>query len=580
MLVELHIVDFAIIDDLNITFDQGLVTLTGETGAGKSIIIDAVEVLLGNRADSTMVRSGADAAMIEGTFQIPKNSSGEISELLKTEELADESGMLVFSREIRSSGRNTSRINGRIVTAAVQRQLGELLVDIHGQSEHLSLLRVGQHLKLLDRFASINPDFKSKELLEIYRAHYLAYINIRDEITRLREAEKDAARMSDLLKYQINEIEAAQLQESEEQILLVERNKLANAEDLATLSHEALELLDGDSPDIPNIVGQLGQAVDSLSKIARLDPTQAALEKNARLLLDNISEISIMLRDYLESLEYDPNRLDQVEGRLSLIDNFTKKYGQTIREILLFAENARLQLDQITNVEERLQELESEQARLRAELSKSGSVLTKIRSKTAQFIENYTETELNDLQMRGARLKVSLEHKPDPQGIELDEGGKVAFTANGLDQVEFLIETNPGEGFKPLAKIASGGETSRLMLALKYVLTQVDYIPTLIFDEIDQGIGGRTGSIVGKKLRDLSSQHQVLCVTHLPQLAAYGSQHYHVQKEIAGNRTITTIQQLSGKSRLNELAQMLGSISESTLSSAEELLQGTGDQTS
>lgn len=580
MLVELHIVDFAIIDDLNITFDQGLVTLTGETGAGKSIIIDAVEVLLGNRADSTMVRSGADAAMIEGTFQIPKNSSGEISELLKTEELADESGMLVFSREIRSSGRNTSRINGRIVTAAVQRQLGELLVDIHGQSEHLSLLRVGQHLKLLDRFASINPDFKSKELLEIYRAHYLAYINVRDEITRLREAEKDAARMSDLLKYQINEIEAAQLQESEEQILLVERNKLANAEDLATLSHEALELLDGDSPDIPNIVGQLGQAVDSLSKIARLDPTQAALEKNARLLLDNISEISIMLRDYLESLEYDPNRLDQVEGRLSLIDNFTKKYGQTIREILLFAENARLQLDQITNVEERLQELESEQARLRAELSKSGSVLTKIRSKTAQFIEDYTETELNDLQMRGARLKVSLEHKPDPQGIELDEGGKVAFNANGLDQVEFLIETNPGEGFKPLAKIASGGETSRLMLALKYVLTQVDYIPTLIFDEIDQGIGGRTGGIVGKKLRDLSSQHQVLCVTHLPQLAAYGSQHYHVQKEIAGNRTITTIQQLSGKSRLNELAQMLGSISESTLSSAEELLQGTGDQTS
>ena len=579
MLIELHIKDFAIIDELNLSFDKGLVTLTGETGAGKSIIIDAVEVLLGSRADSTIVRTGADQAIIEGTFQIPENIHSDIYTIIETEDLFDEMDFVVFSREIRSSGRNTSRINGRIVPAGLQRQIGEYLIDIHGQSDHLSLLRVRQHIELLDRFALRDPNSQSQILLITYRSLYQEFMHTQQELVALRQAEKDAARLTDLLKYQINEIEAAQLIENESTLLREERNKLANAEVLAKLSQGALEMLDGSSPDVPIISDLLGKIVDSFSKIVHLDPTQSKMEENAKVLFDNANEISIQLRSYLESIEHNPKRLDQVEERLALIDNLKRKYGNSIGEIIQFADEAKKQLEQITHVEERLLELESQQKELRAKIAESGQSLSLIRQDTAKFLEDSTVTQLDDLQMKGAQLKVSITQKPDPYGVSLDDGRLVDFYPNGLDQVEFLIETNPGEGFKPLAKIASGGETSRLMLALKYVLALADFIPTLIFDEIDQGIGGRTGSIVGRKLWELSAQHQVLCVTHLPQLAAYGSQHFHVEKELYDDRTITKVNQLTGDTRLHELAQMLGSVSEGTMQSAQELMQAVSEQT-
>jgi len=579
MLIELHIKDFAIIDELKLSFHKSLVTLTGETGAGKSIIIDAVEALLGSRADSTMVRTGADQAIIEGTFQIPEHIHSEIQKILETEDLFDDSDFVIFSREIRSSGRNTSRINGYVVPAGLQRQIGEYLIDIHGQSDHLSLLRVSQHIELLDRFSLKDSSHQSQFTLDTYRNFYQDFMHLQQELEALRQAEKDAARLTDLLQYQINEIEAAQLIENESSLMREERNKLSNAEGLAKFSQEALELLDGSSPDVPSVSDLLGKVVDSLSKIARLDPTQLKMEENAKILFDSASEISIQLRSYLESLEHNPKRLDQIEERLALIQNLKRKYGSSIGEIIQFAQEAKKQLEQITNVEERILELESRQDMLRAKIADTGQLLSIIRQDTAKFLEDSTVSQLDDLQMKGAQLQVSIKQKPDPDGIPLDDGRKVAFYPNGLDQVEFMIETNPGEGFKPLAKIASGGETSRLMLALKYVLALADFIPTLIFDEIDQGIGGRTGSIVGKKLWELSAQHQVLCVTHLPQLAAFGSQHFHVEKEIIDDRTITKVNQLSGDSRLHELAQMLGSVSEGTLKSAQELLQTVNDQT-
>ena len=573
MLTELYIEDFAIIDKLDLSFEPGLITFTGETGAGKSIIIDAVETLLGGRADSTMIRTGAKFASLEGVFLIPEKTRDAVHEILNKEDLQDDPDYLTLNRDIRQTGRNVARINGHITTAGLLRQIGEFLIDIHGQSEHLSLLRVSQHLELLDRFASSEPQNRIQEKLSSYRSSFRRLYNLVKELDEIRQAERDAARLSDILNYQIEEIEAAQLTLIEENDLKEERNRLANAEALATLAQEILLALDEGTPEAPATTDLLGQAINTTSELARLDPSQTALKEQAQTLFENATDLSLQTRSYLGSIEFNSKRLNQVEERLSLIDNLKRKYGDSIQAVLDFAENAKNQLDQITNAEERIQLLEAEQIELLLTIGRVGQKISHIRHAAAQKLEKILESELADLHMKGARLKVEFIQKADPNGVELEDGLRVAFYANGLEQVEFLIETNPGEGYKPLVKIASGGETSRLMLALKYVLAQADYIPTLIFDEIDQGIGGRAGGIVGRKLWELSRQHQVLCVTHLPQLAAYSGQHFHVEKDLQADRTITKVTQVQGQERVLELAHMLGSVSEGTLKSAQELIQ-------
>jgi len=559
MLTELFIEDFAIIERLDLSFEPGLITFTGETGAGKSIIIDAVETLLGGRADSTMIRTGAKFASLEGVFLIPEKSRDAVYEILNQEDLQDDPDYLTLSREIRQTGRNVARINGHITTAGLLRQIGEFLIDIHGQSEHLSLLRVNQHLELLDRFASSEPQNRIQEKLNSYRSSFRRLFTVVKELDEIQQAERDAARLSDILNYQIEEIEAAQLTLIEENDLKEERNRLANAETLAALTQEILLSLDEGTPEAPATTDLLGQAINTTSELARLDPSQTALKEQAQTLFEDATDLSLQTRSYLGSIEFNSKRLNQVEERLSLIDNLKRKYGDSIQAVLEFAENAENQLNQITNAEERIQLLEAEQIELLLTIGSLGQKISRIRHTTAQKLEEILESELADLHMKGACLKVEFIQKADPNGVELEDGLRVAFYANGLEQVEFLIETNPGEGYKPLVKIASGGETSRLMLALKYVLAQADYIPTLIFDEIDQGIGGRAGGIVGQKLWELSHQHQVLCVTHLPQLAAYSGQHFHVE--------------VQGQERVLELAHMLGSVSEGTLKSAQELIQ-------
>ena len=573
MLTELYIEDFAIIDKLDLSFEPGLITFTGETGAGKSIIIDAVETLLGGRADSTMIRTGAKFASLEGVFLIPEKTRDAVHEILNKEDLQDDPDYLTLNRDIRQTGRNVARINGHITTAGLLRQIGEFLIDIHGQSEHLSLLRVSQHLELLDRFASSEPQNRIQEKLSSYRSSFRRLYNLVKELDEIRQAERDAARLSDILNYQIEEIEAAQLTLIEENDLKEERNRLANAEALATLAQEILLALDEGTPEAPATTDLLGQAINTTSELAQLDPSQTALKEQAQTLFENATDLSLQTRSYLGSIEFNSKRLNQVEERLSLIDNLKRKYGDSIQAVLDFAENAKNQLDQITNAEERIQLLEAEQIELLLTIGRVGQKISHIRHAAAQKLEKILESELADLHMKGARLKVEFIQKADPSGVELEDGLRVAFYANGLEQVEFLIETNPGEGYKPLVKIASGGETSRLMLALKYVLAQADYIPTLIFDEIDQGIGGRAGGIVGRKLWELSRQHQVLCVTHLPQLAAYSGQHFHVEKDLQADRTITKVTQVQGQERVLELAHMLGSVSEGTLKSAQELIQ-------
>jgi DNA repair protein RecN (Recombination protein N) len=572
MLSELRIENFAIIEALELTFEPKLITFTGETGAGKSIIIDAVETVIGGRAEATMIRSGADRANVEAIFHLEKSSQAALRPILEREDLLDSPDTLSLAREIRRNGRSIARVNGRSVNASLLTELGEHLVDVHGQSEHLSLLRVREHVHLLDSFADLEKE------LAAYTNTYHRLQTVRRELAELRQAESDAARRADLLIYQINEIEAAHLKPGQEEELREERNRLANAEGLASIAQEALQVLDEGTPESPSITDLLGQLVHALNSLARLDPTQSAMSEQSQTVFDSLSDLSHSLRLYQENIEFNPKRLDQVEERLNLIHNLKHKYGSDISAVIAYAIKAHQQYEAITHAGERMSELGAEETLLLDRLSEQGQELSRKRNAAAEKLSKDIDTELCDLHMSGAKFKVEFEQQPDPNGALLQNGERVAFNARGLEKIEFFVAPNPGEGLKPLVKIASGGETSRLMLALKNVLARADQIPTLIFDEIDQGIGGHVGTIVGRKLANLAEQHQVLCITHLPQLAAFGNQHFRVQKQVQDGRTHTLVDRVDGEDRLRELAQMMGGVSDGTLRSAQELLQAAAEK--
>ncbi len=566
MLSELRIENFAIIQKLEIRFDKGLVIVTGETGAGKSILLDAIMALVGGKVDGSMVRSGTDRAIVEADFKLPIETKSEILEILAREGLDENSEMVSLGREIRLEGRNIARVNGRSVNVGLLKELGTYLVDIHGQAEHLSLLDVRSHLGLLDRFANTE-----KELAE-YRSYYQSFSQVQKELSELRLLEQEAARKTELLTFQAQEIEAALLKEGEEEELDQERTRLANAENLSSSVQQALVLLDEGGPETSSISDMFGQVVQLLNSLARIDSSQQNLPDQAEGLAAQLSDISADLRRYLDEIEFNPRRLEQVENRLELIHQLKRKYGNSIEAVLAFGRAARQQLENINHAEERIAELELKKQELHVQLRSSGLALSEKRKEAAQILSKGIETELTDLSMKGAQFSVQFTTTPDKDGLLLENGLSVAFNANGFDQVEFLIAPNPGEGLKPLVKTASGGETSRLMLALKNVLAVADFVPTLIFDEIDQGIGGRVGAVVGEKLWNLSANHQVMCVTHLPQLAAFGDQHYQVAKHVSDGRTQTMVEQLDENGRIIELAQMVGGISESNLNAARELL--------
>lgn len=567
MLTELRIHNFAIIDKLDLRFGPGLIILTGETGAGKSIILDAVVMLIGGKADTTFVRTDSDAAFVEGVFQLKGPEREAVHSILQREELMDDPNYVVLMREVRKEGRSVARVNGRTVSVSLLKEIGSLVVDIHGQAEHLSLLDSRAHLGLLDRFAEV-----SRPLSE-YRQTYHALLGVRHELNELRKAQADADRRVEFLTYQAEEIEAARLKAGEEEELRKERDRLANAESLAQNAQEALAVLEEGSPETPAATDLIGQAAQALAALAKIDSAQSELANQADVLIDTISNVVHDLRDYLEEIEFNPKRLDQVEERLDLIHSLSRKYGGNIPAVIASGENARKQLETITGAADRINELELDEAKLLEKLGKQGLALSEKRKSAATKMGSGIETELDDLKMSAAKFGVDFQTKPDPNGVPLNGGPRIGFDQNGIDRIEFLIAPNPGEGLKPLAKIASGGETSRLMLGLKNVLARADEVPSLIFDEIDQGIGGRVGMTVGQKLWNLSRSHQVFCVTHLPQLAVFGDEHYQVQKLIQGNRTLTRVERLDGEPRLLELSQMLGEVGEGTLRSAHELMQ-------
>ena len=565
MLTELRIENFAIISALELKFQPGLTTFTGETGAGKSIILDAIMALVGARSDASAIRAGAERAVVEAEFRIPAACREEISAILQREALEGDDEHVTLGRELRREGRSVARVNGRAVNLAVLRELGAFLVDIHGQSEHLSLLDVRQHLGLLDRYADVGA------LLSAYRSTYHRLQNLRRSMHALRQAEQEARLRQDLLAFQAQEIESARLQPGEEEDLARERDRLANAEALATHAQLALALLEEGTPENPALSDLLGGLVDNLAALGRIDASQEPLSARAADLAENLSDLGRDLRDYQEQIEFNPRRLEQVEERLHLIQTLKKKYGGSIQSVIDFGRDARQKLESIETAGEQIALLAAEEADLLNDLAARAAALSERRKQAAASLSQAVEGELADLSMNGARFRVEIGAKPDPHGLPLN-GETLAFNEHGIDQVEFMIAPNPGEGFKPLVKIASGGETSRLMLALKNVLVSADPIPTLIFDEIDQGIGGRIGMVVGEKLWQLGRQHQVLVVTHLPQLAAFGGQHYGVRKQVEGGRTLTQVHLLAGQPRLDELAAMLGNLTDASLSAAQETL--------
>ncbi len=566
MLIELYIRNFAIIEELRLSFEPGLNILTGETGAGKSIIIDAITALMGGRSRQEWLRTGADSFLVEGVFSLPPHVASEIAPILEREGLEGESpDVLLLSREVRASGRNVARINGRMVSLSLVREVGDHLVDIHGQGEHLSLLHRSRHLLLLDRFAGLEEmraDFSSlaRELRQV-----------RDDLSRLRMAERDRARRMDLLEYQVREIESANLVPGEMEELEQERTRLAHAAQLMELMDAAYRLLEVGGEGVPSASDMLSEASGHLSKAASFDPSLEQLQARLDDLLGVLSDLSVEIRDYRDDLEFNPRRLDEVEGRLALLENLQRKYGDTVEEILEYASRAAEELEALSHSEERAGELEERERGLLRRMGEIGARLSDARREAAARLSAAVERELGELNMTGARFSVSIEQREAPDGVYAGDR-RLAFDATGLDRVEFLMSANPGEELRPLAKVASGGETARLMMALKAVLSRADPTPVLIFDEIDVGIGGRVGSIVGEKLRSLARNHQVLCVTHLPQVAAYGDRHLKVEKRVADGRTRTIVTPLEGERRVEELAEMLATPGESGRRSAEGLL--------
>lgn len=575
MLEEIRISNFAIIDRLELGFGQGLNVITGETGAGKSIIIDAVDLLLGGKAEAAMVRAGAEKAVIEGSFILNETAETLITPVLEREGLVDENGTdaLTLSREIRANGRSSARVNGVTVNLDVLSEIGDLLVDVHGQSAHLSLLRPAAHIDLLDRYADL-MDTRDALATVVSRLS-----DVRGEIKHLLEDEAAIQRRADRLRREVEEIEAAELRTGEEDELRAERNRLANSEQLANLTAEAVILMYGDdSADLQiGALDQIMQVAALLSKLSGIDPALKDEYDLAEEVSAQAEELTILLRRYAEAVEYNPSRLNELEERLEVIGALKRRYGVTVDLVLEHAENARAELDNIEHSEERLNELRKTETTMLKHIGELGQRISRARVAAARQLGEGIVRELGDLRMAKAQFEVAIEQREDPNGCYVGDK-RLAFNDTGIDHVEFMMSANPGEPLRPLAKVASGGEAARIMLALKRVLTQADQTPTLIFDEIDQGIGGRVGSVVGEKLWELTGDHQVLVVTHLAQLAGYADWHYRVLKLVDDGRTHTEITPLTEDfQRVEELAAMLGTLNESGFQSARELLVEAAD---
>jgi len=566
LLRRLSIRNLAVIEALDLDLAPGFTALTGETGAGKSIIVDAVGLVLGGRASSDVIRTGCEETLVEAIFDAADLPDEVLAELQSDGLVEEGSCTITLTREVSRERRNASRLEGHTIRAQHMQELGQYLVDIHGQGDQLSLLKVRNHLDLLDRFGNLG------DLRTDFAARARELEALRRELEAIREDSRALAQREDLLRYQVNEIEAARLRLGEEQELLQERHVLANAEQLMEQSAEAYQLL-ATGRGRGSALDQLGLAVKALDGLARIDGSLDQLSSMLETAYYQVEDVAHRLRDYRERVEFDPNRLAAVEDRLMLLATLKRKYGDSVEQIVSYGERAARELHGLEHREEHAEELAEREAPLLQELSELGTRLSEARREAARELASAVMAELADLEMAQARFAAEITWSEDAEGIPVGNA-RYAWTRRGLDRVEFLISANPGEALRPLARVASGGETSRLMLALKNVLSVADPTVTLIFDEVDAGIGGRAGAVVGAKLASLARRHQVLCVTHLPQIAACAQHHVRVDKALREGRTVSTARPLSTEERVDELAVMLaGAVTEASRQSARELLQ-------
>lgn len=564
MLKELRIRNLAVIESVRIPFGAGLNILTGETGAGKSILIDALTLLLGERAQpAETIRTGAESATIEAVFTLPKKSP--VGALLEGHGIALESDELIVRRELVRGARGRVFLNDTNATLALLEKLGETLVEIHGQHEAQALLRPGRHLDLLDAFGGLGI------LRDKLRQRYEEYLGLSTELAELQAASRDRESRVERFQREIAEIDAARLRPGEEEALRDERKRLQNAERLAEGVAAAYRAL---YDDPAAAAAQLGQAVAVLRELAKVDtvlaPTVVALDVAAV----QLDEAVRTLRSYRDGIVFDPPRLDDIERRLDEIGRLKRKHGDSVEAVLKARKQLAADVDRLTHGEEQSRELADRLEKLRAELATRAADLAGRREQAAAKLEGLVVAELGELDIEKPVFQVRFDREPAGPGEVAvgPEGWRLG--PRGVEQVEFLFSPNPGEEPRPLARIASGGELSRTMLALKVILAASDAVPVLIFDEVDAGIGGRTADTVGRKLRQVARARQVLCITHLPQIACFADHHFRVDKRVEGERTVSSVSPLAKEERVREIARMLGgeSVTETSLKHGRELI--------
>ena len=566
MLSQLEIQNVALIDRVSIELGNGLNIITGETGAGKSIMIDSIHALLGERLSRDLIRTGREKALVEAVFQVDNERFAGILDELGID--AEEDGTLIISREFSISGKNICRINGKMVTVSALKELGERLIDIHGQHDNQSLLRVDSHIRLLDAFGG-------SRLMTLLEQYVLQHSRFRDTKTRLKSLtgdRNDREKRMELLKYQIDEIKKSKLGNHEEEELEKQKLKAGSAERIAGALASVYELLYSGSNVRKSASDSIAKAVSEINGISRLDEKYENIGKKLEELSYQLDDVIDEVRRQKDDVEFDPAQLEKIEERLDLIFKLKRKYGGSIAEIKQFCKKAEEELEAIERSDELVQELKLQLERENQELFKLASGLHAAREEAAALLESRICTVLGDLEMKNARFKVDIQWD-----TRTDEGWERKYLQDGLDRVEFLISANPGEPLKPLSKIASGGEMSRVMLAVKSILADVDEIPTLIFDEIDIGISGKASQKVGEKLSYISRNHQVLCITHHAQIAGMADCHYLIEKVTEDDSTHTSVEKLDDKGRQKEIARMLGgaSITDITRKHAEEILKNS-----
>jgi DNA repair protein RecN (Recombination protein N) len=553
LLAELAIKNIAIIESVTVSFQKGFTVLTGETGAGKSIIIDSIHLLVGGRGSSDFVRHGADKAEIEGLFLIEDDHPA----IAKCSEfgIEIEEGMLLLKRDIYPSGKSVCRVNGKLVTITILREIGRTLVDIHGQHDNQEMLDEKSHLRLLDEFGG-------KEIypaLNEYQSIYREYVKIKKDLASLNENEQMMAQRLDLLKFQLNEITNAQLKIGEDEQLLTEKKKLTNFEKLFSSLNTTYEALQGEQKGLDWV----GLALSNLDEAQTIDEELKEIYNIVSNSYYQLEDIVHTLRDKLDELEYDPNRLNEIENRLNIIHQMKRKYGDSIEAILEYCAKIDDEIEMITNRESHIETLNKKLVSIEKDLLVEANHLTSLRKNAAEKLTEAIHKQLKDLYMDKTVFEV-----------KFFEQDNIEFQPDGIDKIEFYMSTNPGEPLKPLAKIASGGELSRIMLALKTIFSQHQGVTSIIFDEVDTGVSGRVAQAIGEKIYRISVNSQVLSITHLPQVAALSDHHFFIRKEIKENRTITSIQQLSERERIEEIARMISGshITTATEEHAKELL--------